>query len=635
MPMHGLHWLPAQSDWSAALKSIDATDAASWERLQALANARLDFLSTNSLDRALGRLIGRQPPDRLATKPVRLAVLSTSTMDHLLPGLRVGALRWGLHLSINVGNYGQYLQDLNDPNSSFYSFKPTVALLAFDAASMLGEPDAVRTKAAALDAVEATIEKLRQIWRLAAQGCSGQVIQQTFIPHHPSLIGSNEHRLVGSLRSMVDTLNYRLREAADAEGVDILALDHRIAEGGIDAWYNPVLWHQAKQEISPTAAPLYGDLLARLLAAQQGRARKCVALDLDNTLWGGVIGDDGLEGIVLGQGSALGEAYVAFQRYLRGLSRRGVILAVCSKNDEVNALATFEKHPDMILRRTDIACFVANWRDKPANLRSIAETLSIGIDSLVFVDDNPFERTLVRRELPMVAVPELPEDPALYGRCIADAGYFEALRITDDDLERSQQYQGNIQRELLRSSSTDVSSYLRSLGMKLTWQPFDTIGLQRIVQLINKTNQFNLTTRRYTQSDVTTFMGDPRSLTLQLRLVDAFGDNGVIAIVIARPADAAAADLLIDTWLMSCRVLGRQVEEATMNILAAEAADLGAANLIGEYRPTGKNSLVREHYAKLGFSPVSVAPGDNTLWSLPLKSFTPFDTCMEIKEGKT
>jgi FkbH-like protein len=556
-------------------------------------------------------------------------------MDHLLPGLRVGALRWGLHLSIGVGNYGQYLQELNDPSSSFYAFKPTAALLAFDAASMLGEPDAARDKAAALDAVEAVVERLRRVWRLAAEGCGGQVIQQAFVPRYPSLIGSNEHRLTGSFRSMVDTLNYRLREAADAEGVDILALDHRIAESGIDAWYNPVLWHQAKQEISPTAAPLYGDLVARLLAAQQGRARKCLVLDLDNTLWGGVIGDDGLEGIVLGQGSALGEAYVAFQKYIIALSQRGIILAVCSKNDEANALAPFEKHPEMVLRRADIACFVANWRDKPANLKSIAESLNIGIDSLVFVDDNPFERTLVRRELPMVTVPELPEDPALYDRCIADAGYFEALRVTRDDLDRSQQYQGNIQREVLRSSSTDVPSYLKSLEMKLTWQPFDAIGLQRAVQLINKTNQFNLTTRRHTQADVTTFMEEPRTLTLQLRLIDAFGDNGVIAIVIARPADGASADIVIDTWLMSCRVLGRQVEEATMNILAAQAARIGAVNLIGEYRPTAKNGMVRDHYTKLGFTLVSTAPDETTLWRLPLQSFSPFDTFIEVKEGKT
>ena len=218
---------------------------------------------------------------------------------------------------------------------------------------------------------------------------------------------------------------------------------------------------------------MYGELVARLLAAQQGRAFKCLALDLDNTLWGGVIGDDGLYGIALGQGSALGEAFVAFQRYARDLSRRGVILAVCSKNDEANALEPFEQHPEMVLQREDIACFVANWTDKASNLREIAAQLNIGLDALVFVDDNPFERNIVRRELPMVAVPELPDDPALYADCLADAGYFESVRLTAEDLQRARQYQANAERAAARGSTTDLEGYLRSLDMDLRWRRFD------------------------------------------------------------------------------------------------------------------------------------------------------------------
>jgi FkbH-like protein len=224
---------------------------------------------------------------------------------------------------------------------------------------------------------------------------------------------------------------------------------------------------------------LYGDQVARLVAAARGRSAKCLVLDLDNTLWGGVIGDDGLEGIVLGQGSGTGEAYADFQRYTKGLSERGVILAVCSKNDEKNALEPFERHPEMVLKRGDIACFVANWTDKAANLRSIANTLNIGLDALVFADDNPVERALVRRELPMVAVPELPEDPALYVQTIAAAGYFEGLRITAEDRERNQLYQANAERERLKESVTDMASYLESLRMVMTAQPFDSVGLAR------------------------------------------------------------------------------------------------------------------------------------------------------------
>jgi FkbH-like protein len=246
---------------------------------------------------------------------------------------------------------------------------------------------------------------------------------------------------------------------------------------------------------------MYGDLVGRLIAAMRGRSRKCLVLDLDNTLWGGVIGDDGIEGIHLGQGTALGEAYSAFQRYVVRLADRGVILAVCSKNDEATARRAFE-HPEMVLRWGQIGCFVANWRDKVSNLRSIAQQLNIGIDALVFADDNPFERDLVRRTLPEVAVPELPEDPALYAHTIADAGYFEALAITDEDRRRGRQYQANRLREELRSGSTDLDGYLRELDMELIARPFDVMGIPRIHQLINKTNQFNLTARRYTEAEL-------------------------------------------------------------------------------------------------------------------------------------
>jgi FkbH-like protein len=628
-----LYWLPELPNWATSLKSVNGNDKA-WPELRALANARLDFLRTNILDKTLQRhLSGEQLPSGLDTKPVRLAILSSSTADHLLAGLRVGALRRGLFLTTYIGDYGLYLQELNDRNSRLYHFKPTAVLFAFEAASLIGAPDAARDARSAALAIDGAIDKLRQMWRLATEACRGQVIQQTVLPTAPALLGSNEHRLPGSQRAMIERLNARLREAAELDGVDILALDDRITQDGLDAWHDPVFWHRAKQEISPVATPLYGDLVARLLAAQQGRSSKCLVLDLDNTLWGGVIGDDGLDGIVLGQGSALGEAFVSFQNYAQELSRRGVILAVCSKNDEANALAPFEKHPDMVLRRSDIACFVANWQDKPANLRAIAQALNIGIDSLVLADDNPFERNMVRRELPMVGVPELPEDPALYARCVADAGYFEVLRITSEDAERSKQYQQNVERELLRSSSTDVESYLKSLDMRLVWRPFDQVGLQRIVQLINKTNQFNLTTRRYSQADVTALMNDPQCLTLQLRLLDTFGDNGIIAIVIGKPESPGGSDMLIDTWLMSCRVLGRQVEEATLNVVMAQAARLGARKLIGEYRPTAKNDMVREHYAKLGFSIAATGADRTTRWARAVTGFVPNPTFIQIQQG--
>jgi FkbH-like protein len=336
--------------------------------------------------------------------------------------------------------------------------------------------------------------------------------------------------------------------------------------------------------------------------------------------------------LVLGQGSALGEAFAGFQDYARELSRRGVILAVVSKNDEKNALEPFERHPEMVLGRGDIASFVANWSDKPSNLRTVAEELNIGIDALVFVDDNPFERDLVRRELPMVAVPEITDDPTSYAQTLADAGYFEAVAVTDEDRARSGQYQSNREREALKASATDLGSYLRGLEMRLLWRRFDRVGLARTVQLINKTNQFNLTTRRYSEADVLAVMEDKRAFGAQLRLIDRFGDNGIIAIVIGRLQDNA--DLAIDTWLMSCRVLGRQVEPTTLNLVAALAQELGAKRLVGEYIPTPKNGMVRDHYAKLGFAACADGPEFDgaTRHVLDLAGFVLRDTFVEVAE---
>ncbi len=625
--MPELYWLPRVAGWNDRLRAVAAPEAAAGTELVALAGARIDFVQTNRLDKAVRRQ-GSAVSDG-GTRPVRLAVLGSSTMDHLLPAIRVGGLRRSIAIETFAADYGNYLQALIDPASPLARFQPTDVLFALDQRHLLGAPRSDCDQAAADAAVERTASRVRDLWRLVRERLGAGVIQQTVLPVFPSLIGSNEHRLPGSPQQLTARLNQRLRTLADADGVTMLAIDARAAQDGIDAWHDPVLWHRAKQEVSPAAAPVYGDLVARLLAAGQGRSAKCLVLDLDNTLWSGVIGDDGMEGIVLGQGSALGEAHVAFQEYARELSRRGVILAVCSKNDEANALRPFDSHPDMLLRRSDIASFVANWQDKAANLRRIAGELAIGIDALVFVDDNPFEREIVRRELPMVAVPELPEDPALWPRCLADAGYFEAVQVTAADISRSHQYQTNLQRESLKASATDMDGYLRSLDMELRWDRFDAIGLQRIVQLINKTNQFNLMTHRYDEGEVRAIMAEPRSITLQLRLLDRFGDNGIIGLIIGRMEDGGS-DMVVDTWLMSCRVLGRQVEQASLNLLAEQARLAGAAHLIGQYRPTPRNDMVREHYPRLGFMPAVDQADGTRRFILALDGFVPYNSFITI-----
>ncbi len=627
--MAGLHWLPEAQDWRPRLAAFAAEPA--WNGAVALANLRLDFVRTNALDATVRARLGTSPPTGWATRPVRLAVLGSATLAHLHAGIRVGGLRRGIHIETYENEYGQYWQEIGDPASPLHDFKPTTALLALDGHHLAAGVTAAMAPEDAARALDEVVARVVACWHGLRQAFGCHIVQQLPLPVHPTLLGENEQRLAGSRAAFLSRVTGELRARADAEGVDLLALDRHAALDGLDAWHDGGMWHRAKQEVALAATPLYGDLVGRLIAAKQGRSFKALVLDLDNTLWGGVIGDDGPEGLVLGQGSALGEAFSAFQDYARELSRRGVILAVCSKNDEAPALEPFDKHPEMVLRRADIACFVANWSDKAQNIRAIAEALNIGLDALVFVDDNPFERALVRQELPMVAVPEISDDPTTYPRVLADAGYFEALAVTDDDRARSTQYQANRARDALKETATDLPSYLRSLEMKLIWRRFDPVGLQRTVQLINKTNQFNLTTRRYTDDDVAAIMRDPRAFGLQLRLLDRFGDNGIIAILIGRMT--AADDLLIDTWLMSCRVLGRQVEPTSLNLIAAEALRLGARRLIGEYLPTKKNGMVKDHYQRLGFVPLDADGSGATRSVLDLGAFVPRETFIDVTEG--
>ena len=628
--MSTLHWLPEISDWRERVRGLAKNPAGGWREAVSLANARLDPVQTNTLDATIRRALGELPED-FAGKPVRLGLLGSSTLTHLQPAIRVAGVRRGMWIMTYEGDYGQYWQELTDRESGLHRFRPTAILFALDAYHLAA---GVSASAGAQEVDAALADVLGRIgtcWSLARDAFKCLLIHQLPLPVFLPLLGNNEHRLPGSRAAFLARLNGEIRSMAEAEGVDLLALDTRAAHDGLAKWHSPGLWHRAKQEVSPAAAPMFGEMVGRLLGARQGRSYKALVLDLDNTVWGGVVGDDGVDGLVIGQGNALGEAFVAFQQYARELSHRGVILAVCSKNDQENALAPFERHPDMVLKRGDIACFVANWDDKAGNLRAIAEQLNIGLDALVFVDDNPFERNLVRRELPMVAVPEVSDDPAEFAQTLADAGYFEAVTITQEDRERSGQYQSNIQREVLRASSTDLGSYLRGLEMQLLWRRFARDGLSRVVQLINKTNQFNLTTRRHTEADVLAIMENERAFGLQLRLIDRFGDNGVISVVIGKMTDDE--ELLIDTWLMSCRVLGRQVEPTTLNLVASAARQLGARRLVGEYIPTAKNAMVKEHYSKLGFTLADTAAGGGARHILDLRSFVPHDTFIDVKEG--
>lgn len=618
-----LDWLPSTVDLTQRIKDVRRMEGSTTERLQAvirLLQFNRDMTATGQIDRLLKDVLQTWPANEippLGLPKLRVAISSSHSAEHLAPSMRVASLARGVIAQIHVGPYGGFRQSLEGDDPELRDFDPQVILLALDIHAVLPRI-AIGAQEEAERQIASTVLEVRHLWKRAKDNYGAQIIQQTFLPLTPPLFGSFDALVPASPTAMCMALNQAIRLAAREEGVALLDVEARLPPNinGIDR-VDIVRWHHAKQLINPLFAPLYGDHVARILAAFTGRSRKCLVLDLDNTLWGGVIGDDGLAGIRLGQGSAEGEAYLAFQQYVDQLRRTGVILAVCSKNDDATARQAFDEHGEMILKYADIACFRANWSDKAENIRSIASTINIGLDGLVFVDDNPAERAIVRRELAEVAVPEMPEDIAHYPERLAAAGYFEAVSLTQDDLTRAGSYAANAQRQAL-SATTDMDGYLQSLEMTMAARPISPIDLPRAAQLINKTNQFNLTTRRRTAAELEAFLAEPDNLGYCFRLRDRFGDSGLISVILARPDPALEpGELLIDTWLMSCRVLGRGVEAAAFEVLARAAGERGFASLLGEYRATERNGLVARHYEKLGFvaaSPPTGSVGTGTFW---------------------
>jgi len=629
--MPDLHWLPRHADLRGTVTRMkgqaDVAPEALGEQLARLANHRMDYLETLSVDRLVRSTLCETPA---GWPEVRLALLGSSSVEHLLPPITVGGIRRRLRILPFVGGFGQYRQELLSPSSEIRSFAPHVVLLALQPTDLM----ATLPLAASLEQVEGaiarSIEALVALWRVARQEQGVTVVQQTLLDTGEALFGNFDGLVAASPRNVVDRLNQAIRNAAASEGVLVLDLAHWAERHGRDTWFDPVRWHYAKQIIAQGVAVVYGDLVARLLGALRGRSSKCLVFDLDNTLWGGVIGDDGLDGIVLGQGHAVGEAFLAFQSFAKQLSERGVILAVCSKNDPEIAASVFREHPEMVLKLEDIAAFVANWQDKPTNLRQIARMLNIGLDSLVFFDDNPAEREIVRQNIPEIAVPEVPSEVTGFARCLAEGGWFEAISFTREDQQRSQQYLENRQRETALSSATNMDDFLASLEMRMIATPFNSVDLPRITQLAHKTNQFNVTTRRYHQEQMAAFRDDRDAVTLSFRLIDKFGDNGLICAVIALPDRDYSEALRIDTWLMSCRVLGRQVEEEVINQLCLIARDRGYSRLIGEYVPTAKNGLVRDLYRRVGFQQISPDGDTNTLWSMVVPHDVPYRTFIDV-----
>jgi FkbH-like protein len=612
-----LAWLPRPPDsFAEQCKDVVRSGENTGARLRALARFDLDENQLNRLANAMSKARGKG--DSLAPLvPFRLGILSNSTTDFIVQALVGSAIRHGIALECVESDYGQVMQSALSPESELNRAKPVAVLIALDyrgypLESPLGDGEAAK---ASLSAAFGQLEAIRA--GIHSNG-NAVCILQNLAPPVEGVFGSMDKVVPGALRGMIEAMNSRMAQSVWGTTDIMLDVAGMAAEVGLTDWHSHQQWNLAKLPFNSAYMPLYAERVARTIAAIRGKSRRCLVLDLDNTLWGGVIGDDGLEGIQLAQGDATGEAFLNVQRYALALRERGVVLAVSSKNNDEIAREPFRNHPEMLLREEHIAVFQANWNDKASNIKAIAEELSLGLESLVFLDDNPAERAIVREFLPEVAVPELPSDPADFVRTLSAAGYFEAVTFSGEDLRRAQSYQDNARRIALQGQFADIESYLASLKMAITFQPFDETGRSRITQLINKSNQFNLTTHRYTEAEVAAIAENPYCYTLQVRLADIYGDNGMISVIVCR--DSGDSTWEIDTWLMSCRVLGRRVEEMVLREICSAAQQSGIRKLIGKYVPTERNKLVEQHYEKLGFNPLGRSSDGATVWEVDVNS---------------
>lgn len=608
--------------FKAFLRALEIVSSSDGQRRASEFAARavsphLDYSSLRSLRKYL---------QKHESEALRIAVLGGPTTLQLVELLEVFLAGAGIPATIIQGEYGLFRQEILAPTGAMDRFKPQVIFIATSARDITRHPRITSERAEVASLLKAEVADWLHLWNLANERWGATVIQNTFDPHPWDALGHFAVRHPAAGSNWVEQLNAAFAEQAP-NFVVLHDLRQLVFEQGAMEWFDPRFYLEAKMPCGPECLVNYAHSVMSLLRGIVGKSKKVLVLDLDNTIWGGTVGDFGAGGIRFGQGSSEGEAFLAFQQYAKVLHDRGILLAVCSKNDEAKAREPFETRSDMVLKLDDIACFVANWRDKAQNLRDIASSLSLGVDSLVFVDDNPAERALVRRLLPQVAVPDIPEDPAGYIQALARLRYFETTSLTQEDARRTKYYAQNAKREALASKVEDLNVFLASLEMCARIDPVGHLNIERVTQLINKSNQFNLTTRRYTNAEVHLLTTDPEWTTLTISLRDNLGDNGLISVLFLK---REGSTLEINTWLMSCRVLQRGVEQLAINLVAQQAAILGCKNIVGVYIPTAKNGMVRDLYSRLGFQATGDIAGTTT-WLLPLSTFAPFHTHIKLE----
>ncbi|MGA8029548.1 MAG: HAD-IIIC family phosphatase [Bryobacteraceae bacterium] len=570
----------------------------------------LDYLALMARSRRLS--------ENGALPRARLAVLSDAATQQLAPLLKVLFRDCGLACDVYEGVFDGMEIEAHDAYSGLYKFEPDTIVLLHSVQAFV---DRYYSRSGSgsefLNAEAARIETI--IDSLRARSSALLLLSNLALPYE-RFFGNYDLRVPDSLYSIVLEMNRRIvRCAAQRSGVLINDVEAVASWRGRRYWFDNRFWSLSKAFCALDQLPYVARNIIDIVLSAKGRSVKCIALDLDNTLWGGIVGDDGVEGIRI-SAHGDGEAYYRFQQYLLELKKRGILLAICSKNEFANAVAPFRRHPEMVIREDDITVFIANWNDKIENLKLIQRTLNIGFQSIVFIDDNPFERNLVRDLLPEVIVPEMPEDPADYVQAISELNLFETVSFSSEDTRRSELYASEGLRQAARGRFENVEEYLASLHMKLKIALFDEAHLPRITQLLQRSNQFNLTTNRYNEAQCRQMMRDNDCTPLYAELKDGFGDHGLISIVIVRFTSETAE---ITDWLMSCRVLGRGVEQELMNYVFDLARQRGALEVAGRYIPTPKNGMVRDFYSRFGFHIRYEPPSGETQFALAIEDYKP------------
>jgi FkbH-like protein len=522
----------------------------------------------------------------------------------------------GVEFAIDVvvfeADFNQIDQQIMDPDSGLYQFSAD-AILIFESTHELLQKYNKKSPEHRNHFAEDSIARIRQLIFTLQAKTHAKILYCNYTEEDDRVFGQYANKVEESFSWQLRKLNFLLQELSlqtpNLYICDLSSIQNTI---GRERFWSPSIYVNTEMTVSIDALPYFAQSVVQIISATKGIFKKCVILDLDNTIWGGVIGDDGLENIQIGQ-LGIGKTFTEFQYWIKKLQQRGIIVAVCSKNTESIAKEPFEKHPDMVLKLEDIAVFVANWENKADNIRKIQKILNIGFDSMVFLDDNPFERNMVRENIQGITVPELPEDPALYLDYLYNLNLFETVSYSGEDSKRTRQYQKEAERMVFQESFTNEDDFLKSLDMISVTKPFDNFTIPRIAQLSQRSNQFNLRTIRYTEEDIKRITQSDSYLSLSFSLVDKFGDNGMICAIILEKKDNKT--LFIDTWFMSCRVLKRGMESYTLNSIVELAKANGYSQIIGEYIPTPKNEIVKDHFKNLGFE------ADNGLWILDVDAY--------------